>query len=87
MNSSKSPLLTSSPLFRFFTVAPLNTLRQRLVSNLGMAVGWALMGGTAALFLAERIPNFRRDFFCKLPVIGDYWAEYRVTEEAEEGGE
>lgn len=53
---------------------------QKLRSYSGMAVGWGLMAGAAAVFLVERIPNFRRDLFCKLPVIGEHWAEYREVE-------
>lgn len=48
-----------------------------------MAVGWGLMAGTAAVFLAERIPNFRRDLFCRLPLLGARWAEYRVPADDE----
>ena len=36
------------------------------------------MAGAAALFLVERIPNFRRDFFSVLPL--ERYSEYRVSE-------
>lgn len=45
--------------------------------------GWGILAGTVAVFLVERIPAFRRDIFCKLPLIGDRYAAYRVHEEEE----
>lgn len=48
-------------------------------------MGWGVVAGVAAVFLVERIPAFRRDVFCKIPLIGDRWAEYRVHEEEAEG--
>jgi len=49
-------------------------------------LGWDLFAAAAALLIVERIPAFRRDFFCRLPIIGDRYAAYRVNEE-DEGGE
>lgn len=47
-------------------------------------IGWGLVAGTAVVFLVERIPAFRRDIFCKLPIIGHRYDAYRVHEENEE---
>lgn len=71
-------------VFRFMAPNTRQTLTQRFRALAPMAVGWGLMAGTAAIFLVERIPNFRRDIFCKIPIIGDHWAEYRSTEESSE---
>jgi len=42
-----------------------------------MLVPWALPAGIAVLFFAERLPMVRRDFFCKLPLVGDLYEEYK----------
>ncbi len=71
-------------VFRFMAPNTRQSFIQRARALTPMAVGWGMMAGAAALFLVERIPNFRRDFFCKIPVIGEHWAEYRSTEEPTE---
>jgi hypothetical protein len=75
-------LAAGRSLRKFYRPASLaDTISNTLRNYQEMAVGWALMAGAAAFFLVERIPNFRRDLFCKLPVIGERWAEYRAHEE------
>lgn len=74
---------SNSQVFRFLRPNSLSTLRQKLFSLSGILVGWGLLAGAAAIFFVERIPNFRRDFFSKLPL--DRYAEYRVVSESEEG--
>jgi hypothetical protein len=71
--------MKESQLFRFLRPSPLATLRQNLKSFSSVAVGWGLMAGAAAIFLVERIPNFRQDFFSYLPL--ERYAEYRVKNE------
>lgn len=71
----------SQQVFRFMAPNSRQTLTQRARAYAPIAFGWCLMAGAAAVFLVERIPNFRRDIFCKLPLIGDHWAEYRSTED------
>lgn len=73
--------MKESQLFRFIRPSPLSTLRQNLKSFSSIAVGWGLMAGAAAVFLVERIPNFRKDVFSYLPL--ERYAEYRVKDEAE----
>lgn len=51
----------------------------------GVATSWALVAGVAALFLTERLPMFRRDFFSQLPLLGHRWASYRPV--ADEDGD
>lgn len=77
-------LMNNSKVFRFFKPNPMSTLLQQLKSSAGAAVGWGLLAGTLAIFFVERIPNFRRDFFSKLPIIGDRYAEYRVVESSKD---
>lgn len=74
--------MMDSKLFRFLRPNPSSTLRQTLKSYSGIAIGWGLMLGTAAVFLVERIPNFRKDFFSLLPL--ERYAEYRKVENEEE---
>lgn len=73
--------MESSQLFRFLRPNPSSTLRQKLKSFSSIAVGWGLMAGFAAVFLVERIPNFRKDFFAYLPL--ERYAEYRTKQEDE----
>jgi hypothetical protein len=35
-----------------------------------MMIGWGLMAGVAALYLGERIPQIRADFFSRIPLLG-----------------
>jgi hypothetical protein len=42
-----------------------------------MLIPWALPAGIAVLFLAERLPMVRRDLFCKLPLLGGHYEEYK----------
>lgn len=71
-------IMKDSLLFRFLRPNPFSTIRQQFQSFSSIAVGWGLMAGAAALFLVERIPNFRRDFFSLLPL--ERYSEYRVIE-------
>lgn len=73
--------MKESQLFRFIRPSPFSTLRQNLKSFSSIAVGWGLMAGVAAIFLVERIPNFRKDVFSLLPI--ERYAEYRVKNEKE----
>jgi hypothetical protein len=34
-------------------------------------MGWGLMAGAAALYLGERIPQIRADFFSRIPLLGN----------------
>lgn len=74
--------MMESKLFRFLRPNSTSTLRQTLKSYSSLAIGWGLMLGTAAIFLVERIPNFRRDIFSRLPL--ERYAEYRQVEGSEE---
>ena len=71
--------MESSQLFRFLRPNSVSTLRQKLKSFSSIAIGWGLMTGAAAIFLVERIPNFRKDFFSLLPL--ERYAEYRIKPE------
>ena len=71
-----------SQLFRFLRPNSTSTLRQNLKSFSSIALGWGLMAGCAAIFLVERIPNFRKDFFSLLPL--ERYAEYRVKPEEDQ---
>ena len=73
---------SNSQVFRFLRPNSLSSLRQKLFSLSGILVGWGLMVGTAAIFFVERIPNFRRDFFSKLPL--DRYAEYCLVSDSDE---
>lgn len=48
-----------------------------------MVAAWGVTAGVVALFAGERIPLLRQDVFCKIPIIGDIWSEYRKKEEDE----
>lgn len=48
-------------------------------------MGWGVAGGIVAVFLVERLPMFRRDIFSRIPLLGERYAEYRSSEEDEEG--
>lgn len=74
--------MKESQLFRFIRPAPFSSLRQNFKSFSSIAIGWGLMAGTAAVFLIERIPNFRQDFFSLLPL--ERYAEYRVKPEGDD---
>lgn len=71
--------MKDSKLFRYLRPNSISTLRQHLTSFSSLALGWGLMAGAAAVFLVERIPNFRKDFFSLLPL--ERYAEYRVKPE------
>lgn len=45
------------------------------------------MGGVAALFLTERLPMFRRDFFSQIPLLGNIWASYRLKSDEEDSSD
>jgi len=50
-------------------------------------MAWGLTAFIGGLFFIERLPMIRRDIFSRLPVIGSYWAAYRVEEAAIEEAE
>jgi hypothetical protein len=57
----------------------------RITRNIAPIVfGWTLAAGIAASFFVERIPYFRTNVFCKIPILGDRYAAYRVEESSEE---
>lgn len=50
----------------------------------GALAGWGLCAGVAVFFLAERIPMFRSDVMCKIPILGRRYEDYRHIEEEED---
>jgi hypothetical protein len=48
-----------------------------------MAAGWGVFATCAALFFGERIAILRRDFFCRIPILGSRWENYRACESTE----
>lgn len=40
-------------------------------------MGWAVAVGIAAVFLGERVGPLRRDVFCRLPIIGHRYDDWR----------
>lgn len=39
--------------------------------------GWAVAAGVVAIFLGERVGPLRRDIYCRLPVIGHRYDDWR----------
>ncbi len=46
-------------------------------------MAWGVTAGLAALFITERLPMFRRDLYCKIPLLGARYADYRSADEDE----
>ena len=42
-----------------------------IFSGLNMLFGWGLVAGVAVLYLGERIPQIREDFFSRIPFLGN----------------
>ncbi|KAF9366704.1 hypothetical protein BGX34_009542 [Mortierella sp. NVP85] len=47
----------------------------------GSAALFGIAAGSGVLFIGECLPPAKTDFFCKLPVVGNYWKDYAAKSE------
>ncbi|KAF9429278.1 hypothetical protein BGZ76_001552 [Entomortierella beljakovae] len=71
----------SGPRVITHSVRFLGANQENVMRWAGSAARFGVAAGAGVLFIGECLPPAKTDFFCKLPVVGDYWKDFAAKDE------